>query len=115
MWITAIPKRATFLARQEINRAPFSLGCRECLPMQVLLQPPNSFFRIDLLERESRFGLTFEKNDPAWFTKFGPTQAKSLDRVESKYRFSFPDLILVDLFQGREMRDCSGRMLHFRG
>src|SRR5262249_1900409 len=115
MWITAIPKHSTFLARQEINRSPLSLCCRECLPMQVLLQPSNSFLRIDLFERESRFGLTFEKNDPAWFTKFGPTQAKSLDWVEPEYRFSFPDLVVVNFFQGREMCDCSRRMLHFRG
>src|SRR5262245_38509277 len=115
MRITPIPKRATFLARQEINRSPPSLRCRERLPMQVLLQPSNGFFRINLLERESRFGLTFEKDDPAWLTKFGPTQAKSLDGVEPKYRFSFPDLIVVDLFQRRKMREGSRRMLHFRG
>src|SRR5215813_7066559 len=99
MRITPITKRATFLARQEINRSPLSLCCRERLPMQVLLEPSNSFFRIDLFERESRFGLTFDKNNPAWFTKFGPTQAKSLDGVEPKYRFFFPDLVVVNFFQ----------------
>src|SRR5262245_6039961 len=82
MWIASIPKRAAFPSRQEIDRPPFSLCRSERFPMQVLLQTLNGFFRIDLLERKGRFGLAFEKNDPAWFTEFGPTQAKRFDRVE---------------------------------